>query len=252
MLEVVKLPTNLGHQIHVASSGKESGNMSITYEPEEMQQIVFENRIRLYGHVGLSATEVVRVWNDDLNNIYDLSQNSNPPLTETGGLRCDGLLTTELGQGLAMVPADCVPMVVYAQTKQLIGLIHVGRSNAQANIHLAALNIFTGRYGIKTKDIGIYLGPSIHKKSYRYEWFDPALATDPKLSGYFEHRDGSHYLDLLGLVRDDLRNFGLTSRQIEESPSDTGSDPTYFSHRRSQLTGESMGRNGIVAVMLKK
>ncbi len=249
MLEILNHTTHSGHTVHIATSGIESGNMSTTYAPGGQEKIVYQNRERFYGKIGLEAADVIRIWADGKNEILDLST-TEPALTETNGVRCDGLVTDQFDRGLAMVPADCVPMVVYSHEIPLLGLIHVGRTNAEADFHTKAITHLLENHGTSIENLAVYLGPSIKKESYRYEWMDPTINIHGKWEGYIEHEVRAYYLDLFGLVVDDLVRLGLSPGQIEASPEDTGAaDSTYFSHRRSSLRHKPEGRNGIVVVL---
>jgi copper oxidase (laccase) domain-containing protein len=177
----------------------------------------------------------------------DLSEISDP----AGVYTTDGLIIDRPGIALGLNPADCNALTMYDAVRgSVLGLIHVGRQGADGDIHLKALEHITDSrwHQVPKEDLRIHFAPSVRHRSYHYP-DTPEQIYDPRWKGHIYRRKRLWHVDLVGRVVRDLVDNGIEPEQMKISPIDVGANTDYFSHVRSRRTGETQGRNGVVAML---
>lgn len=162
-------------------------------------------------------------------------------LSENDGLPVDALITNKKGICLAMVTADCFPLLFVDHEKCVVGLAHLGWKSADLGLARKVVERMQETFASDLGTIEIITGPGIHKESYRIE--DPVQKNDPKWHSFLrELKTGETEINLLGFIKHDLCAAGITPEQIEDVGTDAATSTDYFSHYRSVRTGESEGR----------
>ncbi len=147
--------------------------------------------------------------------------------------RCDALITTTPGLPLAVLVADCIPLLL--SSSSVVAAVHVGRKGLMNSIALSVINEMR-RLGADS--IHAQLGASICGQCYEV----PAAMADEVLGlhpdAFALTREGDPALDLpKGLIAD-LVGEGIT---YEASGVCTLEDQLYFSYRRHNITGRNAG-----------
>lgn len=146
---------------------------------------------------------------------------------------CDALITTTKGIYLAVMVADCIPLLLISQ--EAVAAVHVGRAGLLNKVAVKALHHMRTLGAIKVHAV---LGPSICGKCYEvpFHMQQDVIADHPRaLSTTHQATPG---LDLpAGLIAD------LTAEGVsyEASLICTKEDPLYYSHRRDNPTGRFAG-----------
>jgi copper oxidase (laccase) domain-containing protein len=227
------------HEIGVAIYNRTDGNM---YPKFDEPGLVAKRRRNLREEI--SPAKVVRIKAQGLDNIVDLAgKEFENDWTE---IACDGLITRDSSYVLVLMPADCIPLVVYSVQTNIFGLIHVSRKGASLGVHQKAIKYIVDTYKEDIKDLRFYLGPSIHSESYFFDTVDSDQLQDPVWAHFIAKHDNRYHVDLIGYTIRGLKELGVLPDAITYSPVDTGSDLDYFSHARSRRTGEVEGQNTIV------
>jgi polyphenol oxidase len=146
---------------------------------------------------------------------------------------CDALITTSAGVALAVMVADCIPLLLISE--KVVAAVHVGRAGL---VNKVALKAIEQMRVLGASDIHAILGPSICGKCYEVPlgMQQEVVATHPEsLSTTYK---GTPALDLPAGLIAELIAQGLT---YEASPICTLEDPLYFSHRRDNPTGRFAG-----------
>ena len=146
---------------------------------------------------------------------------------------CDALITTSAGVALAVMVADCIPLLLISE--KVVAAVHVGRAGL---VNKVALRAIEQMRVLGASDIHAILGPSICGKCYEVPlgMQQEVVATHPaSLSTTYK---GTPALDLSAGLIAELIAQGLT---YEASPICTQEDPLYFSHRRDNPTGRFAG-----------
>ncbi len=79
---------------------------------------------------------------------------------------CDAIITNKRWIVLMILVADCVPIVVYDKTKKVVWAIHSGWKWTSKNILKKTIIKMQKNFWIKTKDIFVWIWPSICEKNY--------------------------------------------------------------------------------------
>jgi polyphenol oxidase len=146
---------------------------------------------------------------------------------------CDGLITKTPNLSLAVMVADCIPLLLVS--KEVVGAIHVGRAGLVNQIALKAIHLMRSLGAI---EIHAILGPSICGSCYEvpFQMQQDVIAKHPRALA--TTRKGTPALDLPKALIADLLAAGVS---YEASTSCTFEDQMYFSHRRQNPTGRFAG-----------
>lgn len=79
----------------------------------------------------------------------------------------DGLITDRIGIGIGVFTADCVPILIYDKTNQIIAAVHSGWKGTINEVVVNTLSKLKSEYGSKIKDLIAYIGP--HNRDCCYE-----------------------------------------------------------------------------------
>jgi len=142
----------------------------------------------------------------------------------------DAMSTASPGVALAILTADCVPMVAASASEGLLVVAHLGWRGLAAGLVVRAVAAFDD-----PKSVRVALGPAIGPDHYEV---GPdvalAVASGTEAGAVTERRQGGTFLDLVGTVRRELRALGI--RRVE----DTGvctmcEEGRVFSYRRDEI-----------------
>ncbi len=158
---------------------------------------------------------------------------------------CDGLITQETNIPLLVMVADCIPMLFYDPTKNLIGIAHAGRNGTFQKIAAEMVEKMKREFDTDPRDLLVVMGTSIHRCCYEVGKEIASIVTANFGENYLEIREGRSYLDLQSLNFDQLLEAGVLREHIEISPVCSCCDENYFSYRREGVTG----RFGMVAML---
>lgn len=155
----------------------------------------------------------------------------------------DGLITQALGLPLAIRSADCLPVFLYDEKHNGIGLIHVGWKGGQANIVGQAIKLIKKQWQADPKNVKVTFGPAIRSCCYE---------VGGEFQGFFPKdlaaRNSRYYLDLPQMIRNQLLSCGVNETNIYDCDICTCCDPGFFSFRRE---GEGAGRM-ISLIMIRR
>ncbi len=146
---------------------------------------------------------------------------------------CDGLITTKPNLSLAVMVADCIPLLLIS--KEAVGAIHVGRAGLVNQIALKAIDRMRS---VGSQEIHAILGPSICGQCYEvpFEMQQDVMQDHPR--AFATTRKGTPALDLPQALIAELISAGVS---FEASTICTFEDEMYFSHRRQNPTGRFAG-----------
>jgi YfiH family protein len=146
----------------------------------------------------------------------------------------DALVTATPRLALAVVTADCVPLLMADARAGVAAAVHAGRVGAQRGVVTRAVEAML-RLGARARDISVLLGPAVSGRNYEV----PAAMADEVEATLPGSRTttsaGTPGLDLRAGIARQLRDLGVTS--IDVDPRCTVADRALFSHRRGAPTG---------------
>ncbi len=193
------------------------------------------NRSRLAAAAGLTPENIV--W------MHQVHGHTVTPATGTtasgdGLPETDGLVTATRGLGLAVLVADCVPILAADPVSGVIAAVHAGRRGAADGIALKMLEQMTA-LGADLEQVDVLLGPAICGACYEV----PSAMrdeVDAALPGSACVTDrSSPGLDLRAGLARQLADNGVGTVVVD--PRCTATDPDLFSHRRGAPTGRLAG-----------
>lgn len=146
----------------------------------------------------------------------------------------DALVTTTPGLALAVVTADCVPVLMADPRAGVVAAIHAGRVGAADGVVLRALEIMLAK-GARVEDISVLLGPAVSGANYEVP-AQMAADVEARLPGSRTTTSrGTPGLDLRAGIARQLKGAGVQA--IDADPRCTVADKNLFSHRRGAPTG---------------
>jgi len=146
---------------------------------------------------------------------------------------CDGLITSVPGIALAVMVADCIPLLLTSTT--VVGAVHVGRRGLMNSV---AVKTIESMRKLGAVQIHAQLGPSICGRCYEVpqELADEVIAKHPAASSLTNNLTPA--LDLPRALIAQLVAHDVT---YEASPICTLENDEYFSYRRHNITGRNAG-----------
>jgi polyphenol oxidase len=157
----------------------------------------------------------------------------------------DGAVTRTPGTVLAILTADCLPVVFASNDGKEVAAAHAGWRGLAEGVLEATLEAMHS----PRERIIAWLGPAAGPASYEIgrDVFDAFVAHDADAEAAFAPTRTNHWrVDLYALARMRLARVGVTN--VHGGGLDTIADARFFSHRRSTL-GEG-GRTGRMATLV--
>jgi polyphenol oxidase len=146
----------------------------------------------------------------------------------------DAAVTALPGVALAVLTADCVPVLLADPQAGVVGVAHAGRVGAAAGVLSATLAAMEG-LGARAGDCEALLGPAVCGACYEVpaEMRDAVEAALP--GSATRTRRGTPGLDLRAGLRAQLAALGVAKVGVD--PRCTVEDPDLYSYRRDRRTG---------------
>lgn len=147
----------------------------------------------------------------------------------------DAAVTATPGVVLAILTADCLPVVFAARDGSEVGAAHAGWRGLAAGV----LEETVAKMSAKPADLIAWLGPAAGPEAYEIgeEVFDAFVSRDPRARAAFAATRPGHWrIDLYALARQRLADAGVAA--VHGGGLCTISDPRhFFSHRRDGRSG---------------
>jgi YfiH family protein len=190
---------------------------------------VAANRARLAKAIGLGPDRVV--W---MNQVHSDHVEVVDGPREAAFDNTDGLVTRTPRLALAVVTADCVPVLLADARAGVIAAVHAGRVGAQNGVVARAVEVMVD-LGAREPDISVLLGPAVSGRNYEVP---EAMADDVEAAlpgSRTTTSAGTPGLDLRAGIACQLEALGVSA--IDVDPRCTVDDTDLFSHRRGAPTG---------------
>jgi hypothetical protein len=172
----------------------------------------------------------------------------------------DALVTSDPGTVLAVLAADCTPVILYDPAAHVLACVHAGWRGTVARVTQAAVDTMT-TLGARPSDVVACIGPTAAPDRYQVgdevknaaeATFGASAASLLRPDGSLLRPDGSGkwLFDLWAANRLVLREAGVPDEQIHTANVPTGPGPgMFFSHRAEQPCGRfaavaMLGRRG--------
>jgi YfiH family protein len=147
----------------------------------------------------------------------------------------DALVTRTPRLALAVLVADCTPVVVAAPAEGVVGVAHAGRAGLAAGVALALVDAMRD---LGAGELVARVGPSICPRCYEVPLRLREQVADVVPEARSVSRTGTPALDVAGGVLAQLAPHVTSLRQL---PGCTAEEPDLYSYRRDGQTGRSAG-----------
>jgi len=146
----------------------------------------------------------------------------------------DGVVTTRRGLALAVLTADCTPVLLADPYAGVVGAAHAGRPGLVAGV-VPALVAAMLELGADSGQIVARTGPSVCGRCYEVpeKMREDVASVVPE--AYATTSWGTPAVDMAAGVRAQLARLGVTA--LDQSPVCTRESDDHFSYRRSNTTG---------------
>ncbi|MER5636088.1 peptidoglycan editing factor PgeF [Kitasatospora sp. NPDC002227] len=150
----------------------------------------------------------------------------------------DGIVTDRAGLGLAVLVADCGPVLLADPVARLVGAAHSGRVGTVAGVVPALVESMAARGGDPARMVAL-VGPMACGRCYEVpeQMRAEAAAALPELFG--TTRQGTPAIDVRTGITAQLARAGVGD--IRQDARCTIEDPDFFSYRRDHTTGRFAG-----------
>ncbi|MFD1912853.1 peptidoglycan editing factor PgeF [Halodurantibacterium flavum] len=154
--------------------------------------------------------------------------------------RADALVTKTPGVAIAVLTADCQPVLLADVAAGVIGAAHAGWRGARDGVLGATVDAMVG-LGATRARIKAVIGPTISQRNYEVgpELLEDFMADDPANSRFFTNGAGDRYLfDLPSFGLAQLRTAGV-AEAAWTGHCTYGDAERFFSYRRATHAGEA-------------
>lgn len=226
---------------HFAFTDRWGGVSAVPYEELNLggavgddPEAVRTNRESAAKSLGLDAGRVV--W---MNQVHGADVAVvDAPWGERAAPEVDALVTTRRGLALAVLTADCTPVLLADPVAGVAAAVHAGRPGMVAGIVPAAVRAMTG-LGADPARIVARTGPAVCGRCYEVPERMRAEVAAVEPAAHAETSWGTPSVDVTAGVHAQLERLGVRDR--EASPVCTRESDDHFSYRRDRTTGRLAG-----------
>ncbi len=239
-------------RLHVAFSNTAAGNLALNVggAPEA----VAARRAHLEAEMGVAPGSLRFMNQVHSGTVHEVAPFEGPPgdPEHSGAPRhgpgsrpgwnppeADALVSPDGREALAVLVADCVPVVLADLSGRATAAVHAGRNGVLKGI---VPNAVASLRAHGARDLAAWIGPSVCGRCYEVpaELRDEVAAAVP--SSYAQTRQGTPALDLPAAVRSQLIAAGVDVAPLPAGPAScTLENAELFSHRREPGIGRFAG-----------
>jgi len=193
--------------------------------------VVLENRQLLAGQLGAPGLSLVfmdQVHGDRVA-VVDAAGGA------TGAT--DAMVTRAVGLGLAVMVADCVPVLMADADAGVVAAVHAGRPGLRSQVVLRALEAMARLGGSRSRTVA-WLGPSVCAGCYEVPADMRADVASVVPAAWSTSSSGTPALDLRAGLCAELADAGVTATCVGPC---TAESANHFSYRRDHVTGRCAG-----------
>ena len=207
-------------------------------------------------HVEINRSKIQSDLRIQKNNLIDIKQiHSENVLTirnlnDPKGFNGDGMVTNLSGVGLAILTADCAPILFSDKASGVIGIAHAGWKGALLGITNNTIKSMV-RLGAQRNQISACVGPCISKDHYEVglDLKSAFLNKDSTSSKYFSVKNEKKFLfDLPGFILNSIKQSGI--KKVGYVNICTYKNTNFFSYRRDLKQKQTSFKRNISVIKL--
>jgi len=164
--------------------------------------------------------------------------------------KADAIITNRKNFPIAVLTADCVPILVYDHKMKMIAAIHAGWKGAFKGIITKVIK-FMIKKGCKSENITAAIGPSISQKNYevKEDFKKKFIKKDKKNYIFFKNKKNKLYFDLTKYIHASLKTIKVKNIDILKIDTFDKKNKFFSARRALKLKHDDYGRN-ISIIML--
>ncbi|HEY0653867.1 MAG TPA: peptidoglycan editing factor PgeF [Chryseosolibacter sp.] len=215
-------------------AGDKEFTLSLSSSPD--RNFVLANRQKVADAMGIAPEKLVMPSQVHKTRIVNVtSHTTKDELQET-----DALITAEKGICIAVMSADCVPILLYDKKNNVCGAVHSGWKGTVAKILEKTLHAMSESFGTRGENVIAGIGPSVSQQSYEVG----AEVVEAVRQSFSNANDlliplpaSKARLNLWDANKVQLQEFGVPEAQIEISDLCTVLNNNYFFSARKGDSG---------------
>ena len=228
---------HIRHGFFTANGGVSTGlyqSLNCGFGSNDDPALIAENRRRVANSLGFQPDQMFGLRQTHSARVVTIDSTSDASIDARAD--ADALITNNSGYALAILTADCVPVLFAAPEMGVIGAAHAGWRGAVDGV-LEATIAMMAKPGITPDQIEAVIGPAIQQANYQVgdDLRHAVLAAHDDAEVFFDpdqDMDGKYRFDLPGFVQSRLRKAGLD--KVTDLGIDTyGESSGLFSHRHA-------------------
>ena len=159
-------------------------------------------------------------------------------------IKADAVITDQKKIPIAVLTADCVPILLYDNKRNMIAAIHAGWKGAINGIINNVINFMLKR-GCTQKHIFAAIGPSINRTSYnvRDDFRKKFLKKDKKNNIFFSRKKSMIYFDLPKYVKSQIKLNKITNIDMKNIDTFIKKNNFFSARRALRSKHDDYGRN---------
>ena len=228
---------NLSHCFFSKKNGVSEGiykSLNCGIGSNDKKENVKKNLFLVSKKMGVEKSDLILMHQTHSNNVIVVDEKNK----KNEKLVTDALVTDLEGIALAVLTADCVPIILYDKKNNIIGCIHAGWKGALSGVIENTIKKFKELK--KDNQIIASVGPCIGKESYEVgeEFYQTFVSKSDFNNKFFaKTNNDKFFFDLRGFVIGILSENGVL--EVDGIDLDTFEESdNFFSYRRSQKLGE--------------
>ena len=228
---------HIRHGFFTANGGVSTGryqSLNCGFGSNDDPALITENRRRVANSLGFQPDQMFGLRQTHSASVVKIDSTSDASIDARAA--ADALITNNSGYALAILTADCVPVLFAVPEMGVIGAAHAGWRGAVDGV-LEATIAMMAKLGITPNQIEAVIGPAIQQANYQVgdDLRLAVLAAHDGADGFFDPDqdiDGKYRFDLPGFVQSRLRKAGLVN--VTDFGIDTyGESSGLFSYRQA-------------------
>ena len=233
---------SIGHFVSTRVGGDSSppcATLNLSFNVGDAPENVRRNRERLVEAMGipLNSLTTAKQIHDDCVKVVSAELRGKGSVDYDEAINgTDAMVTNVPNTCLMVLLADCVPLLLYDPSKEVIGVVHAGWKGTLRFIAQATIRTLQGHFGCSTRDILIGIGPSVGPCCYQVG--EEVVSQVEQVFGTSQHivrnrsADGKGYLDLWEANLRQILDAGIPEKNIEIAGTCTCHHPdVFFSYR---------------------
>ena len=234
---------SIEHAFFNRLGGKSKGifkSLNCGFGSSDKQENIQKNLKIVSSKIKAKSKEIILLKQVHSNKFYYISKHSKVHNKFEG----DALVTNKRGLPIAVLTADCAPILIYDENKKMIAAIHAGWKGAYKNIVKKVIK-FMIKKGCSPHNITAAVGPCIASNNYevKKDFKNKFIKKDKKNIIFFKKTNNKNYFSLNEYIHFQLKSLDI--KKIDIINKDTfNTKNNFFSARRSISYNESdYGRN---------